>query len=80
MVLVVLEYTDEPEHTTWDCPKCHNPIVEIVNGHYKTVTEVFDPTNNSVMAVGRKCHGRLRNGGHCKYWYYFSLNVPQAIV
>ena len=73
MVLVVLESTDGAEHSTWYCPACNNPLVELVNAHYRTITEVFDPTNATTNAVGRRCGGRLKAGGHCKYWYYFSL-------
>lgn len=73
MVLVMLETTDRPEHSTWKCPECNNPVVELINGNYHVISDVFDPTNVNVTAVGRKCGGRLRDGGHCKYWFYFSL-------
>lgn len=73
MVLVVLEATDAPEHSEWKCPKCQNPLVELINSQYRVITEVFDPTNTTISAVGRRCRGSLRDGGHCKYWYYFSL-------
>lgn len=73
MVLVTLEATNRPEHSTWDCPECHNPLVELINSSYRVIADVFDPKNTSVSAVGRRCGGRLRVGGHCQYWYYFSL-------
>lgn len=77
MVLVVLEATDQPEHMTFKCPRCNNPLVEVVNGQYRVISEVFDPTNTSITAVGRKCGGSLQydrgQTGHCQYWYYFSL-------
>lgn len=75
MVLVTLERTHRPEHSTWDCPECHNPLVELINSKYKVIADVFDPTNMNVSAVGRQCHGRLKAGGHCKYWYFFSLST-----
>jgi len=73
MVLVVLEATGRREHSEWKCPECKNPLVDLINSQYRVISDVFDPTNPSVSAVGRKCGGRLREGGHCRYWYYFSL-------
>lgn len=75
MVLVTLEATDRPEHSEWKCPNCSNPLGEVINGSYRVIADVFDPTNTSIVAFGRKCGGRLREGGHCKYWYFFSLGV-----
>lgn len=73
MVLVVLEATQRPEHSVWKCPECKNPLVDLINGQYSVISDVFDPTNTNVVAVGRKCGGRLPQGGHCRYWFYFSF-------
>jgi hypothetical protein len=78
MVLVVLESTDRPEHSKWKCPECNNALIEIINGQYRVIADVFDPTNTNISAVGVRCGGHLRDGGHCRYWYYFSLSNPNA--
>lgn len=72
-VLVTLVRTDSPDNYEWKCPRCYNPLVNLVNADFRAMSDVFDMTNTDTAAIGVRCNGRLHTGGHCRIMYYFTL-------
>lgn len=75
-VLVLLNRTDRPSYTKFQCYRCGYPVAELVNSEVHAMTDTMDMDNSDARAIGTRCDGRYQ-GGYCRIWYYFSLGEPK---
>ena len=68
-VMVLLQRSDRPKYYTFHCPKCTQPVGDLVNAEIKAMSDLMDMNNVDNVGVGTRC-----DGYKCRVWYYFTLS------
>lgn len=74
-IAVMLQRTDRPENMKWYCPFCQNFLLNLVNSVPVGLADVVDFENTDITGIEMRCNGRLKDGGHCRKYFIFTLGA-----